>query len=507
MSFKTPEEYLESIQDNRVFHARGERITNVVEHPLTRPEALHYANDYTRFHREDLIPHFTIEDPDRPGQLVDRFMVMPRNADDILARGRAQEIAHVTHVGATSSFPDSVLALQWVKPKLREANPMYAENLDRHYRRFLEENLLVAVAMSDVKGDRSLNPGQQPDPDMYVRVVERRTDGVVIRGMKAHITGAPFVHELLIMPTKRMKPDEKDYSICCLVSPATRGVTLIGRARPEEDSFDHPAMHGAHAGSCFVWLDDVFVPNDRIFQNGEDWLSMPIAFALGLQQRYGALIYKRVEIERILGAMYTVARMSGLERVPHIQDKLFEVAKIRHLLAGMEVASAKGCTMENGVAIPNSLFANLGKYYGSDNFHNILKQAIDIGGALLANMPWGADFHSEAVGPALRKYLARGEKADGEEVLRAYNYLRDLVADQHANHMGVVALAAEGSMMAQKMMVLMETDFAAFERRARIEAGIDPPSADTPADTRRADAAAAVAAGTGTPRATAATPA
>src|SRR5207302_4744465 len=89
VTFKTPEEYLDSIQDGRVFFARGERITNVVEHPLTRPEALHYANDYTRFHRDDLIPYFTIEDPDRPGQLVDRFMVMPRNADEILAPGKA----------------------------------------------------------------------------------------------------------------------------------------------------------------------------------------------------------------------------------------------------------------------------------------------------------------------------------------------------------------------------------------------------------------------------------
>jgi 4-hydroxybutyryl-CoA dehydratase/vinylacetyl-CoA-Delta-isomerase len=475
VAFKTPEEYLESIQDGRVLYARGEKITNVVTHPLTRPEALHYANDYTRFHREDLRPYFTMEDPERPGHLVDRFMVMPRNAEEILARGRAQEIAHLTHVGATSSFPDSVLALRWVRPLLEEANPMYAENPDHHYRRFLEENLLVAVAMSDVKGDRSLNPGQQPDPDMYVRVVERRPDGVVIRGMKAHITGAPFVHELLIMPTKRMKPEERDYSICCLVPPSAPGVKLIGRAKPEEDRFDHPVGGYAHAGSCFVWLDDVFVPNDRIFQNGEDWLSMPIAYALGLQQRYGALIYKRVEIERILGAMYLVAKLSGLEKVPHVQDKLFEVARIRHLLAGLEQAAARCCTIENGVAIPNSLYANLGKYYGSEAYHTILRHAIDIGGALVANLPWHTEWESPEVGPALRKYLARGDKATGEEVIRAYNYLRDLVADYHANHMGVVALAAEGSLMAQKMMVLMETDFARFEERARRECGILPP--------------------------------
>ena len=96
-------------------------------------------------------------------------------------------------------------------------------------------------------------------------------------------------------------------------------------------------------------------------------------------------------------------------------------------------------------------------------------------------MPWGADFNSEAVGPAMHKYLARGDKATGEEVLRAYNYLRDLVADEHANHMGVVALAAEGSMMAQKMMVLMETNFAEFEDRARREAGILPREETVPA--------------------------
>ena len=46
-----------------------------------------------------------------------------------------------------------------------------------------------------MKGDRSLGPREQPDKDMYMRVVERKKDGIVVRGAKAHQTGSLSVHE------------------------------------------------------------------------------------------------------------------------------------------------------------------------------------------------------------------------------------------------------------------------------------------------------------------------
>ena len=48
--------------------------------------------------------------------------------------------------------------------------------------------------------------------------MERRADGVVIRGAKLHITGASLGHELLTIPTKTMKPGEDNSAIACCVA-------------------------------------------------------------------------------------------------------------------------------------------------------------------------------------------------------------------------------------------------------------------------------------------------
>ena len=225
-TFKTPEDYLESIRDGRVIYADGEKITDVTEHPITRQGALSFSREYQRFHDPALKDIFTAPDPET-GDPADLFLIPPRTSDDLLKRAKALETGGQLGYGAAAALSDAMLSLYMVSGELAEANPMYKTNVDSLYRRFRDEDLIMAVAMSDTKGDRSLHPSQQADPDMYVHKVAERDDGIVIRGMKAHISGAAYMHELVVMPTKRMKPDESEYSVTCVVSPGTEGVKLL----------------------------------------------------------------------------------------------------------------------------------------------------------------------------------------------------------------------------------------------------------------------------------------
>lgn len=99
-----------------------------------------------------------------------------------------------------------------------------------------DRDLSLGVAMTDAKGDRSKKPHQQANPDAYVHVVERNAKGIVISGTKAIVTGGPYMHEFLVMPSRNMGRNDADFAVCCAVPVDAKGVTIVSRAagRPGE---------------------------------------------------------------------------------------------------------------------------------------------------------------------------------------------------------------------------------------------------------------------------------
>ena len=472
-TFKTPEDYLESIRDGRVIYADGEKITDVTEHPITRQGALFFSREYQRFHDPALKDIFTAPDPET-GNPADLFLIPPRTSDDLLKRAKALETGGQLGYGAAVALSDAMLSLYMVSGELAEANPMYKTNVDSLYRRFREEDLIMAVAMSDTKGDRSLHPSQQADPDMYVHKVAERDDGIVIRGMKAHISGAAYMHELVVMPTKRMKPDESEYSVTCVVSPGTEGVKLLMRPRRMVgSSFEYPISHDEPGSECFVWFDDVFVPWERVIQNGEDWLSQPIARGLGLLLRYSALCSMKHDAEVLAGTAYLLAKYNGVERAPHIRDHLFEFAMLASSMDAFVTSAAMTCTISDGMAIPNGVITNVAKYMFTDKLSDMYKHLIDIGGAIIATQPWETDYNHPDLHATFRKYLSGGDKATADQRLRLYNFVRDLAADEYASHFLVSQYHGAGSPQAQKMMTIHGYDFEAAAEKVRHLARIE----------------------------------
>ena len=472
-TFKTPEDYIESIQDGRVIYADGEKITDVMDHPVTRQGAEYYSRQYGRFHVPALKDVFTAPDPET-GEPADIFLIPPKTADDLLTRARALETSQELGYGSAPALSDAILSLYMVSQELAAANPMYKTNIDNLYRRFRDEDLIMTVAMSDTKGDRSLHPAQQADPDMYVHKVAERDDGIVIRGVKAHITGAAYMHELVVMPTKRMKPDESDYSVTCIVSPGTEGVKLLMKPRRMVgSSFEYPLSHDYPGSECFVWFDDVFVPWDRVIQNGEDWLSQPIARGLGLLLRYSALSSMKHEAEVLAGTAHLLAKYNGVEKAPHIRDHLFEFAMLASAMDAFVTSAAMTSTVSDGMAIPNGVITNVAKFMFTDKLSDMYKHLIDIGGAIIATQPWETDYNHPDLHATFRKYLSGGDKATADQRLRLYNFVRDLAADEYASHSLISQYHGAGSPQAQKMMTIHGYDFDAAAEKVRRLARIE----------------------------------
>ncbi len=471
MAFRTPDEYLESIRDGRVVYLDGDVVEDVTTDPRTRDSAQAAADEFNRYHDPKVKDIFVMTDPET-GEETDRFMMMPRSTEDLKARARAIDFAQETGMGRLGFLSDGMLAMRWVAPELGKTNPAYAEAIETQFQRMKSENLLAAIAMSDTKGDRSKHPGEQDDPDLYVRKVDETPDGIVIRGMKAHISAAHLVNEMVVMPTKRMRDDEPEYSVCCLVSPGMEGVKLIARYDQPKNQYDYPLSYKGGAAESFIWLDDVFVPHDRIFQNGENQLSGPIAYALGLWQRYSAMCYKRHSIRMLAGAASLMAKYNGIDKATHIQDKLFEIAMLADSLEAFIEAAAETAQIRDGVAVPNESITNIGKYMFASRYHELIKHVQDISGGILVTAPWQRDFENEDLHGAFTKYLSGGDKSTSEQRLRLLNFIRDLTADEYGGKQMVTTLHAEGSLAAQKMMTLRGYDFVSAEDEVKTIAGI-----------------------------------
>jgi len=471
MAFRTPDEYLESLRDGRQLYLDGDRIDDVTTDPRTREAVRSAADEFNRFHDEKIRDIFVQVDPDT-GAEIDRFMVMPRSAEDLKARARAIDYAQETGLGELGFLSDALLAMRWVAPELGKVNPDYEQAINTHFERMRDNNLLLCIAMSDTKGDRSLHPGQQLDPDLYLRKVDETPDGIVIRGMKAHITAAHLVDEFVVMPTKRMRDDEAEYSIACLVKPSAEGVKMIARYDEPKSQYDYPISYKGGAQESFIWFDDVFVPNDRIFQNGENQLSGPIAYALGLWQRYSAMCYKRHTIRLLAGSASLLAKYNGIDKAAHIQEKLFEITMLADSLDAFIAAAADTCEIRDGVAVPNESITNIGKYMFASKYHELIKHVQDIAGGILVTAPWERDYENEELAGAFSKYLSAGDKSTADQRLRLLNLVRDLTADAYGGKMMVTTLHAEGSMAAQKMMTLRGYDFASSEDLVKTIAGI-----------------------------------
>ena len=234
MGLKTPEQYIESLRDGRVVYWDGERIDDITMHPKFRVpiEVAARDYDYADPHRRGLISYETEE-----GDRAHRVFQIPRSEGDL--KTRVDLMHDMSIVGGVTGV---MMALMSAKDAIAEVNPRYAENIERLYKYVRDNDLRAAEVITDPKGDRSRRAHEQDDPDLYVRIVKRTSEGIVVRGAKLHITAASLVHELVVMPTKGMRQDETDYAVSFSVPVNAPGVKVINRsfAAPELNAFDYP---------------------------------------------------------------------------------------------------------------------------------------------------------------------------------------------------------------------------------------------------------------------------
>jgi 4-hydroxybutyryl-CoA dehydratase/vinylacetyl-CoA-Delta-isomerase len=216
MGLRTVEQYKASLRDGRVVYFRGERVDDVTTHPVIGVAVNHAAIDYEIAHHAKHRDLAVCLDP-LTGQEYSRYFKIPGNAEDI--RRRSELIETSTRLGRTLVVlikeigTDCLFALHLIAKAMDEKlGTGYLPRVRAIYEHCRTNDLAMAVAQTDVKGDRGRGPAEQSHPDYYVRVVERRPGGIVVRGAKVHTSVTPNANELFVIPTRNLTEADRDYA-------------------------------------------------------------------------------------------------------------------------------------------------------------------------------------------------------------------------------------------------------------------------------------------------------
>ena len=477
MALKTPQQYIESVRDDRVVYCNGERVKDVTAHPILKICRDWMAMDYVLQNDSRYRDLLTEEDQD--GERIS-FALMPQKsrADLIRLREIVKLWARVCFgkpPGAKFVAKDGLNAVTVVSQRIdKKYGTHYADNVEA-YRRHLQKNdLSFAMGLTDVKGDRSLRPSQQKShQDYYVRVVEEKKDGIVVRGAKTHISQAPLCNEILIAPCRAMTEDDRDYALAFAVPVNSKGITMIS-SEPEVHEagnlFDHPIAGSVYINDATIIFEDVFIPNERIFLKGEWEFAGQVAYMFANFHRLSAETYKAMELELFTGAAAMMAEYNGIERAPHIREKLTWLVMYTE---AVEVIGRSACEHsisepDSDLVYPNPMYANICKFHFADNWHQATKYIQDIAGGIVATCPSGKDFQNPAIHSLLDKYLGGKEGIPTEYRLRMAKLIRDLTS----SYEDVLTIHAEGSLEAQKLSIYMLADFDRYKAAAKRAAGI-----------------------------------
>lgn len=462
MAIKTKEEYIESLRKlNPVVYMFGERITDIVDNPRIRAGIEATAETYRVTELPEYRDSMVTISP-LTGEEVNRFTLPPTSIEDLVARVKNNRMLG-GRIGTCFQRCTGLDCMSALSIETFNIDQKYGTGYNARFLKFLkyiqDNDLTCNAGVTDVKGDRSLGPLQQEDEDMYLRIVERREDGIVVRGAKTHQTGSLSSHEIIVLPTRALKPDEKDYAVSFAIPSDTPGlIHVVGRS-----TLDMREIGGCDIGNKLyskycptVIFDDVFVPWERVFMCGETEFAgaLTVRFAAFHRQSHGGC--KSGKIDCMIGAALTMMDYNGTEAQSHLKEKITDMIHRAETMYGCCIAASyEGKKQPSGNYFIDTVLANASKIHEGREMAEATRLMVDIAGGFVADLPSDKDFSNDEIGGLLKKYFKGSAKSTAEgriKMLRLIEKLAyetaDTVSDIHGG----------GSAQAHRMTILRESN-------------------------------------------------
>jgi 4-hydroxybutyryl-CoA dehydratase/vinylacetyl-CoA-Delta-isomerase len=479
---KKAQEFIESLRGlKHEVYVLGEKVEDVTDHPILRPSLNALAKTYEMAHDPRTTELFVRQGLD--GERVNCFTSLHHSTQDLLDKVKALRILGQETGTCFQRCVgwDALNALESTTFEMDQALGTQYHNRCVDYLRYVQQHDLVCNgAMTDVKGDRGLRPAQQADPDMFLHVVERRPDGIVVQGAKAHQTGVVFSHEIIVMPTLAMRADEADYAVAFAIPSDAEGIThILGRQSCDTRKLEGSSMDVGNATfgghEALVVFEDVFVPSERVFMDGECEFSRILVerFAGYHRQSYGGC---KVGVGDVLiGATATAAEYAGVARASHVRRKLGEMIHLNETLFACGLGcSVAGAALPSGTYLVDLLLANVCKQNVTRFPYEIARLAEDLAGGLMVTMPSERDLNHPEIGPLVAKYLRGVAGIPTADRMRILRLIENLTLGTAAVSYRTESMHGAGSPEAQVIMIGRLSDLEAKKALAKRLAGVGP---------------------------------
>jgi 4-hydroxybutyryl-CoA dehydratase/vinylacetyl-CoA-Delta-isomerase len=475
-------DYRESLRRYRprVF-VNGQRVESVADEPLLAPGIAAVGVTYDFALKDQHLPLMTARQG-TSGKTVNRMLHICETSTDLLYKLEAVRLVccesgcaqrYLSHDGLNAIF-------QATRRIDSSGGTDYHARFLNYLHRVQDEDLTLGVAMTDAKGDRSRRPGGQSNPDVYVHISERRPDGIVIRGTKAIVTGAPYMHELLVMPCRTMTAEDADFAVCCAVPVDAEGVTIISRpaGRPGESA----AKFSARYGQCtaVVQFDDVFVPWDRVFADGQYEEAGFLTTSYATHHRHSCIGARAGFGDLLIGAGALMIQANGLDpdKHGHIRDAMVDLIKIvEGFFACGVAASVYAMKDPAGSVMPDAVFSNVGKLLLATQIYDMHRLAHYVSGGLIVALPGPDEDHNPETQASLAAVLAGRPDVPAAQRLEVARLMEDLTASYTGSWMSLISLHGGGSPEAMKREIWR--NYPVGEKREIVERLLDRGVLDT----------------------------
>ena len=451
----TASDYRESLRayKPRVF-INGSAVESVPDEPLLAPGINAIGITYDFAHVPEYLPVMTAREG-TSGKTVNRMVHINENSTDLLSKLEAVRlVCKVSGCAMRYLTHDALNGIFQATRRTDDAhNTDYSQRFLNYLHEVQERDLTLAVAMTDAKGDRSKRPGQQPNPDVYVHIKERRPNGIVIRGTKAIVTGAPYVHEFLVMPCRTHAKEDADFAVCCAVPVDAPGVTIVARpaGRPGEAAAKFSAKYGQSTG--VVVFDDVFVPHERVFLAGEYEEGGFLTTSYATHHRHSCIGARAGFGDLLIGAGAVMVEANGLDadRHGHIREQMVDLITITESFFACGVAASVYCTEDPaGSVMPDTIFSNIGKLLLATKIYDMQRIAHYVSGGLIVALPGPDEDHNPETRVSLTAVLGGRSDIPMERRMEAARLIEDLTVSGQSGWYSVISLHGGGSPEAMK---------------------------------------------------------
>ncbi len=480
MGLRSREEYIQSLRDGREIYYRGQKVDDVTTHEVLKAAVSHAADLYSLAQDEKYRDMLVYNDPVY-GE-ISKFYRIPRSSNDLMER--FELIYETTRLGRgmfniiKAIGSDAIFAIMMVAKQLDAVmGTEYYDHIMKFYENIVNNDLALAVAQTDVKGDRSLRPHEQRDPDLYVRIVERNKDGIIVSGAKVHTTQSIAANEIIFIPTRNMTEKDADYSVAFAIPANTRGLKLISRPmKGVESALKDPSFIMGRRNvenETLTILDNVFVPWERVFLAGEWQFAGAMAVMFPTYHRFTAISYRAAMADLMIGLAKLLAEANGVDNKSHIRRDIVNLIRYKETLRASAIAAAYEAQKDNntGIVVPNIIMTNIGKLLANTEYTNAIQNLVDVAGGLAATVPTLQDFENPEIRGYLHKYLV-GKDTPALERAKYFMLLKELLSSFGALFTTAM-IHAEGSIEASYIELYRSYKYDGSKKLAKYAAGLE----------------------------------